>query len=89
MLFLDLYHFSCGKIYKNLRRHEKPRWTSTQLRLWNEVATLFLVGIVFLVELKSFLSFGKAILGLVIFSLVLVLAIKVYKKMRERGEQQV
>jgi putative membrane protein len=60
------------------------RYTSTQLRIWNEVATIFLVAIVFLVVLKSLLSMAWALVGLVAFTAVLLIAIRVYKKMREK-----
>jgi protoporphyrinogen IX oxidase len=60
------------------------RYTSTQLRIWNEVATIFLVAIVFLVVLKSLLSMAWALVGLAAFTLVLLIAIRVYKKIREK-----
>lgn len=81
VFLLFLYHYSCGKIFHSLKER-RCNLTSYQLRLWNEVATLFLVGIVFLVVFKSLLSFGMAILGLALFTLVLVGAIKFYKRLR-------
>ena len=86
VVLLYLYHFSCGKIYRNLRAN-RSKLSSTQLRVWNEVATLFLVGIVFLVELKSFMSFGLAMLGLILFAALLMAGIKVYKKVRHNREK--
>lgn len=59
-----------------------PSWTSTQLRLWNELATVLLVAIVFLVVLKSMLSMVYGIVGLLILGIVLMLCVKVYKKNR-------
>jgi putative membrane protein len=47
------------------------------------VATLFLVSIVFLVVLKSTLSWMYGLAGLVLFSLALLLAIRLYRKLRK------
>lgn len=52
------------------------------LRLWNELATLFLVSIVFIVVLKDALGLLYGMAGLLIVTLVLLIAIKLYKKSR-------
>ncbi len=83
VLGLYIYHFLLHDIYKGLMKGN-IRYTSTQLRIWNEVATLLLVAIVFLVVLKSLLSMVWAIIGLIIFAVVLLIAIKVYKSIREK-----
>lgn len=46
------YHLSLQYVF-NQQRKSNFRFTSGQLRWWNEVASLFLISIVFLVELKS------------------------------------
>jgi putative membrane protein len=81
---LLLYHASCGWIH---REQGKGRFIpgSTGLRIWNEVATVFLVGIVFVVVLKSMLSAMYALLGLILFSALMLLAIRIYKKVREQS----
>ncbi|TNE97340.1 MAG: CopD family protein [Deltaproteobacteria bacterium] len=81
VFLLFLYHLQCGRIFKSLQNGE-THWTSMKLRIWNEVATLFLVAIVFLVILKDMASMGYGILGLVIFSGVLMLGIRFYRKLR-------
>lgn len=83
VLGLYIYHFLCHKIFKQ-QQQGVLKYTSTQLRIWNEVATLFLISIVFLVVLKSALSMVWGIVGLILFSVVLMLAIRVYKRVRER-----
>ncbi|MCU0447372.1 MAG: CopD family protein [Microscillaceae bacterium] len=45
---LYFYHFSCQIVF-NQQRKGIVKYTGMQLRVWNEVATLFLIGIVFLV----------------------------------------
>jgi protoporphyrinogen IX oxidase len=80
---LYAYHFSLDAIY---RQQTKGifRYTSQQLRIWNEVATVFLVAIVMLVVVKENMSFVWGLLGLFLFVIVLMSAIKLYKKMRQR-----
>lgn len=87
VLGLYIYHFLLHGIFKGLMK-DQLRYTSTQLRIWNEVATIFLVAIVFLVVLKSLLSMAWALVGLAAFTLVLLVAIRVYKKLRERGKSR-
>lgn len=81
VLGLYVYHLLCHAIYRQLQRDE-VRYSSQQLRVWNEVATLFLVSIVFLVILKSALSLLWALVGLVVFTGILLIAIRIYKKIR-------
>jgi protoporphyrinogen IX oxidase len=80
---LILYHFQCHVIYKQLK-NDVIKYTSFKLRLWNEVATIFLVAIVFLIILRSNTGFIWGMLGLIIFSATLMLAIQIYKKSREK-----
>jgi len=58
------------------------RYTSQQLRIWNEVATVFLVAIVMLAVVKSNISFLSGMLGLLIFIIILMVAIRIYKMIR-------
>ncbi len=86
VLGLYLYHFSLHRIY--LRQKKGIfKYTSSQLRIWNEVATLFLFAIVFLVVLKSSLNMVKGLIALILLAFILVIAIRIYRKIREkRGE---
>src|ERR1700740_1284673 len=81
---LYLYHFSLQAIYKQQAKGIF-KYSSQQLRMWNEVATVFLVAIVMLVVVKQALSFVWGIVGLVLLVVVLTVAIRVYKKMRKPG----
>jgi putative membrane protein len=82
---LILYHMQCHVIFKQLQRDEVKR-TSLKLRIWNEVATVLLFAIVFLIVLKTNTGWIWGMLGLIIFSATLMLAIKLYKKSREKRE---
>ena len=85
VLFLFLYHLSCGFILKNFHK-EKYNISSFQLRIWNELATVFLVSIIFLVVLKDLLSMGYGLLGLFLLTFSLGLGIKIYRKKRLKNE---
>jgi protoporphyrinogen IX oxidase len=83
---LVVYHYFCRGVMKKCKNGE-IRYTSTQMRIINEVATLFLVGIVFLVVLKQTLSLLWGVLGLVLLGVSLMLGIRLYKRLRaSRGE---
>jgi putative membrane protein len=80
---LIVYHFICQKIMLDLNK-QKFRWSSTALRIWNEVATLFLVIIVFLVVLKNNINWIYATLGFFGLAILLMLGIKWYKKVNSK-----
>lgn len=82
VVMLYVYHWYCGKLLNEIKVG-RFRWSSQQLRLWNEVSTLFLIGIVFLVVLKNVLDMTYGLIGLVIISILLMLGIKTYRKLRE------
>lgn len=77
------YHFYCARLAGELSRGVF-RHTSLQLRLWNEVATLFLFSIVFLVVLKNTVDWLWGVLGLLIFSVGIMTAVKIAKKVRDK-----
>jgi putative membrane protein len=81
VLGLIVYHFICQNMIRQMRSGIF-KWTSTQLRIWNEVATIFLFAIVFLAVLKNGISWIYGIVGLVIFALIIMSAVKIYKYYR-------
>jgi putative membrane protein len=80
---LTVYHLWCGYIRRQFA-NGIFNWSSTGLRIFNEVATLFLVAVVFLVVLKDELEWILGVTGFVVFGIVLMVAISVYKKIRQR-----
>jgi putative membrane protein len=80
---LYLYHFSLQAIYRQQMKGIF-RYSSQQLRIWNEVATIFLVAIVMLAVVKQNMSWAWGLLGLVLFVIILMSAIKIYKVIRSR-----
>ncbi len=81
VLLLYLYHFSLQHIF-NLLKQDIARYSSQQLRLWNEVATLFLISIVFIIVLKDAFSMLWGIAGLLIVTFLIMIGIRIYKKFR-------
>ena len=82
---LFLYHLQCEMIYKKQRKGEFI-WSSIKLRLFNELATVFLVGIVFLVVVKSTGSLVWGLLGLLVFAAIMMAFVIVYRNMREKNK---
>ena len=78
---LYFYHFSLNVLYRQQNKN-LFKYNSQQLRLWNEVATIFLISIIFLVVVKQAMSLVWGLLGLVLFILILLSAIKIYKLIR-------
>lgn len=81
VVLLALYHIECQRIYKQ-QTQGVFKHSSFKLRLFNELATLFLVAIVFLVIVKSSSGLLWGLLGLIGFAGVLMLAVTIYKKRR-------
>lgn len=82
---LLIYHFICQNIMKQLKQG-KCKISSFNLRLWNEVATILLVAIVFTVVLKSAVNWIYGLVGLIIFSVVIMLGVKWYKHYRKKHD---
>ncbi len=80
---LYAYHFSLQKIYTEQMKGVF-KYTSQQLRIWNEIATIFLVAIVMIVSVKQSMSLVWGLVGLILFIIILMSAIKIYKKLRNK-----
>lgn len=76
------YHLSLNMIYRQ-QKQGIFRYSSNQLRIWNELATVFLVAIVMLVVVKQTLSWVWGLTGLLLLVVLLMTAIKLYKRIRQ------
>jgi len=85
VILLYAYFDSINRIFKQQMNGEF-KYTSQQLRTWNEVATIFLVAIVMLAVVKQSLSFVWGLVGLIAFIVLLMSAIKIYKMLRKNRE---
>jgi putative membrane protein len=78
---LYTYHFSLHHIFKQHAKGIFP-YTSTKLRIWNELATIFLIAIVMLATVKQSLSAVWGLVGLAAIIVLLMSAIQLYKLIR-------
>jgi putative membrane protein len=81
VLCLTIYHLICGRIFRRYQKDE-IKYSDMKMRLWNEVATIFLVAIVFIVVMKDLTNWMRGFFGLLIFTGLLFIGIRVYKKVR-------
>jgi putative membrane protein len=81
VLGLYFYHFTLHSLYKQQAKGIF-KYSSQNLRIWNEAATIFLVAIVMLATVKQSISFVWGLVGLVGFVIILISAIKIYKNLR-------
>ncbi|MDD3003754.1 CopD family protein [Flavobacterium sp.] len=82
---LYLYHLKCHQIFKQLQNDE-IRYSNNWMRLWNEGATIILFAVVFLVILKNAVNWIYGVIGIFLFSIIIMLGFKFYKKIRERNQ---
>jgi putative membrane protein len=83
VIALYAYHISLHIIYKQ-QMQRVFKYSGQQLRLWNEVPTVILFAVVFLVVLKNTVDFWWGLLGLFLLVVTLMIAIRIYKKMRTK-----
>lgn len=86
VLLLFFYHGRNHLIFKQLQRDE-VKYTSRYMRVWNEVATLVLFAVVFLVVLKSAINWVFGVIGILVLGILLMLGIKLYKRIREKNPE--
>ncbi|MBT3872891.1 MAG: protoporphyrinogen IX oxidase [Flavobacteriaceae bacterium] len=81
---LYFYHAGCQKIYTQ-QQNGIVKYNSFKLRIWNELTTLLLFAIVFLVVLKSAISWIWGLVGIALFGALLMISIKLYKRIRSKN----
>jgi putative membrane protein len=81
VFILWLYHIKTDFIYKELQ-NDVINYSSNFMRYWNEGATIILFAVIFLITLKSATNWIFGILGIIFLSIILILGIKLYKKIR-------
>ncbi|MDE0771618.1 MAG: CopD family protein [Salibacteraceae bacterium] len=84
VLGLYLYHLYIHKIYKEIQSG-LFKMSSKKLRVFNEIATVFLVAIVFIIILRDQISWIWGLLGIFTFAFLLWGAISLYKKSRNKN----
>lgn len=84
VLGLYIYFYFLHKIFKQ-QQNNIIAFSPMTLRIINEVSTIFLFAIVFLVVLKNIMNMLWGIIALIGFIFILMIGIKVYKNIRERA----
>ena len=84
IFLLYAYHLKTHQMFLELQRDE-IRYSSNFMRIWNEGATLFLFAIVFLAIVKSAIHWGFMLLGTFGLIVLLMVAIKLYKRLRDKS----
>lgn len=83
---LYIYQMITHRFYLKLQR-DQFSLTSTQLRMWNEIPTVLLISIVFLIVLKNTLDMVWGVVGFVSMAVLLMVIIKIYNKYRKKNEE--
>lgn len=83
VIMLIAYQFKCHQIYKQLQRG-MVNYSSNYMRLFNEVPTLILFSVVFLVILKDGVNWIYGTVGIILFAILLMMGYKIYKRIREK-----
>ena len=64
---------------------DEVKYTSNFMRLWNEGATIILFAVVFLVVLKNAVNWIYGVIGIFLFSVLIMLGFKFYKRIRSKN----
>ncbi|HCS20993.1 MAG TPA: protoporphyrinogen IX oxidase [Bacteroidetes bacterium] len=84
VLVLLIYHYTLHLLVKQ-QKAGVFRYSSHQLRIWNEVPTILLVSIVMLAIVKQGMSLVYGLAGLAALILLLITAITIYRKSRKKS----
>lgn len=78
---ITIYHFYCRYVILQFRKKNFVH-SGSFLRLFNEIATILLVAVVFLVVGKNSLDWVYALIGFTLFAILIMFAVKLAKKWR-------
>lgn len=84
IVLLFMYHVKCHQIFKQLQANH-VKYSSNFFRLWNEGATIILFAVVFLAVLKNAIHWIFGVIGIILFSMLLMLGYKFYKRIRTKN----
>lgn len=86
VVLLFAYHYKTHLMFKELQRGE-VKYTSKFMRIWNEGATLILFAVVFIVILKSAVTWIFGLAGLLALAIFLMLGIRLYNRIRDKNPE--
>ena len=86
VVLLIAYHVKCHLIFKELQ-NDVVKWTSNHMRLWNEGSAIILFSVIFLVIVRDAVNWVYGVIGIILFSVILMLGFKMYKRIREKNPE--
>lgn len=84
VILLYAYHYKCHLIFKELQS-DTIKWSSNQMRIWNEGSTIILFAVIFLVIVRDAVNWIYGVIGIFLLGILLMLGIKLYKRIRSRN----
>lgn len=84
VVLLYAYHIKCHLIFKQLQ-NDVIKWSSNQMRIWNEGSTLILFSVIFLVIVRDAINWIYGVVAIFLLAIILMLGIKVYKRIRSKN----
>jgi len=87
VVLLWIYHFKCHQFVKQVE-NDTLKKSNSFFRIWNEGATIILFSVVFLVILKNAFNWIFGVVGIIVFSMLLMMGYKFYKRVRERNQNK-
>lgn len=84
VVLLYAYHLKCHLIYKELQS-DVVKWSSNQMRIWNEGSTIILFAVIFLVIVRDAFNWIYGVIGIFLLGIILMLGIKLYKRIRTKN----
>jgi putative membrane protein len=86
VLGLIIYHLGLHSIFLKLQK-DLGNYKSERLRILNEVGTMFLVSIIFVIVMKNTFNWIYGLIGFFALGILLMILIKAYKKHRKSREK--
>lgn len=86
VVLLYAYHIKNHLILKQLQK-DIVKWSSNQMRIWNEGSTLILFSVIFLVIVRDAINWIYGVIGIFLLAIMLMLGIKIYKRIRGKNPE--
>ncbi len=79
---LIVYHVATHSVFKRFQRNESTLPSSIRLRFYNELPTVFLIAVIFIIIKKDSFSWISGLAGILGVAILLTVAIKWYQRLR-------
>jgi putative membrane protein len=82
VMALLIYQIATHFVFQRFQRNTSPLPSSIRLRFYNEMPTVFLIAVVFIIIKKDSFSWISGLIGILGVAILLTLAIKWYQRLR-------